>query len=144
MFTSFKIRFTADRSWIWNVAKDCIILCFLHSFEAEEAFIQLLYFAKCFGQHQLPLESVKPSYPFINFCVHDLWKEASYTPEQVIRGYVDLCRINLLSLLLFFPLTSPIYNYINYGNVKVFCLFDINYLGVKINELFKLFSITYS
>lgn len=144
MFSSFKIRFTAGRSWIWNPAKDCIVLCFLLSFKAEEAFILLLYLANCFGQHQLPLESVKLSYSLISFCVHDLLKEAPHTPEQAIKSYLDLCRINLLSLLLFFPLTSPIYTYINYRRIKVFCLFDINYLGVKINELCKMFSITHS
>lgn len=83
-----KCKFAVDRSCIWDLAEDCIVLCFLHSFKAKEAFILVLYLANCFGVHQLPLESVKHSYPFINFCVHVLLKkEASHIPERAIKGY---------------------------------------------------------
>lgn len=83
-----KCRFTVDRSCIWDVAEDCNGLGFLHSFKAKEAFILVLYLANCCEVHQFPLKSVKPSYPFINFCVHvPLKEEASHIPEQAIKGY---------------------------------------------------------
>lgn len=83
-----KCKFTVDRSCVWDTAEDHIVLCFLHSFKAREAFILVVYLVNCFGVHQLPLESVEPSYPFINFCVHILLKkEASHIPQQAIKGY---------------------------------------------------------
>lgn len=72
---SLVLKCTVGRSCFWDVAEDCIILCFLHSFKAKEAFILMLYLVNCFGVHQLPLESVKPSYPYIKFCVCVLLKK---------------------------------------------------------------------
>jgi len=64
--------------------------------------------------------------------------------KRLLFNPLDLCRTNLLYLLLFPCLTPPICNYINYMHLKICCLFDINYLAVKINEHCKMFSTAHS